>query len=81
MEFMNFAAAVAVIAGLVEAVKRAGLPTRFAAVLAVVLGAVAGLVLPIGGDELSTAEAVFVGVAAGLSAAGLYSGAKATLGR
>ena len=81
MDIVSFAGAAAVIAGLVEAAKRAGFPARFAAVLAVALGAAAGAVLPLAGEGLSTVESVFVGVAAGLSAAGLYSGAKAAVGR
>lgn len=80
MEIISFAVAVAVITGVVEAAKRGGLPVRFAPLLAVALGGVAGAVLPLE-EGASTVQGVFLGLAAGLSAAGLYSGAKATIGR
>lgn len=72
-------AAVPAIVGLVQVAKDMGLAARFSPALAVLLGILAAV-----GQELATASpalqpivaAVFAGVALGLSASGLYSGAK-----
>jgi len=68
MEVVGFASAVAVIAGLVEAVKRAGFPARFAALLAVAIGAGGGAALKPLNDLRSKAVIVAGAVA-------LFSGA------
>lgn len=52
---------------LVEALKMAGLPSKFAAIGAIVLGAAFGFII---GDVIS-------GLLYGLSASGIYSGYKA----
>ena len=67
---LTFAVLVAVITGLVQAVKVAGLPTRFAPLLAIALGISAAFLMKT--DVLS-------GVVAALTSAGLFSGVKATL--
>jgi len=62
------------VAGLVEVVKRAGLPSKFAPLVSVVFGLVFGiLVYP------DPTQATLMGLAYGLSASGLYSGGKALL--
>lgn len=64
---------VPLILGLVEIAKKAGLPSKWSPVFAVVLGLVAGLTLLFPGDP---GQGVVIGLALGLSATGLYSGAK-----
>lgn len=71
-----------VIVALVEGAKRAGLPVRWAPVLAVMLGLTCGLLA----HAAAVAPRVHIwydaagtGIALGLSAAGLYSGTKALL--
>lgn len=67
--------AVPVIMAIVSAAKTAGLPSKFAAIVSILIGV-------IGFYFMGSAEIVvniFDGVLAGLAASGLYSGAKATL--
>jgi hypothetical protein len=71
---------VPMIIGLVEVAKRSGLDAAWAAPLSIVLGLVASLGFaathgPVAGDMWY--QAALWGVAFGLSASGLYSGAKA----
>lgn len=74
LEFVAYdIAVVPVIIALIELVKRAGVPKRVLPVLSVALGIVAGFVYIAPGQA---DEAVLVGVVMGLSAVGLYSGAK-----
>lgn len=71
-----------VIVALVEGAKRAGLPVRWAPVLAVLLGLACGLLTQAAAVAPRVHiwyEAAGAGVALGLSAAGLYSGTKAIL--
>lgn len=70
---MDLTLAIPVIIGLVEVCKRAGMDSRYASGLAVILGVVFMGVW--GNGDLP--DQLFEGVVAGLSAAGLYSGAKA----
>jgi hypothetical protein len=67
--------AVPVIVAVVSAIKTAGLNTRWAPVLSIVLG----LVFFFFWGELGIAENLFTGLLAGLSASGLYSGGKTVL--
>jgi hypothetical protein len=69
---------VPLIVGLVEMAKRLGLQPAWAAPLAVALGLVAsvGWTLAERGGAEGLARAALMGVALGLSASGLYSGAK-----
>lgn len=60
---------VPVIIGLVEALKQSGMDSRFAPIVAIVIGLGVGLVA---GD-------IITGLLLGLSASGVYSGAKAIL--
>lgn len=74
LEFVAYdIAVVPVIIALIELVKRAGVPKRALPLIAVVLGVVSGFVYIAPGQA---DEAVLVGVVMGLSAVGLYSGAK-----
>ena len=66
-------AIVPVILALVQLAKQAGLTNRFAPVVSLLLGIAAGFVYLAPGDP---AKAVFVGIVMGLSAVGLFSGAK-----
>jgi len=73
---VEFSIVVAVIVGLVEAVKRAtNLDTRFAPIVSVVLGL---LIVGLFGVEGVTSN-LLDGIIAGLTASGLYSGTRATL--
>ncbi len=65
-------AIVAIIVGVTEVIKGAGLPSKFAPLVAVVLGLAASF-----GIEGFGILAAFNGLIYGLSASGLYSGAKA----
>lgn len=73
-------AAVPLIVALVEAAKAAGLPPRWAGVLAVVLGLLTSLAYRATesvSDGRAWVDATLLGLALGLSAAGLYSGTRA----
>src|SRR5690554_7580483 len=67
------AALVGLIMALVEAAKRTGMPARFAPLLALALGVVAGVFLVSPGDVV---QGVVWGIAMGLVFVGLYSGGK-----
>lgn len=81
MEILGFAATVGLIAGVTQVIKTSTrLPDRFAGLVSLGLGVAAGIAFAAVGDvtpELSALEDVFTGVAAGLSASGAYSAAKA----
>lgn len=71
--------AIAVIVGIVEAIKRAtGMPSKFAPLASIALGILAMVAFA---DFVVTAQDVFAGVIVGLSASGLYSGTRATVGK
>ena len=72
--------AAAIIVGVVELFKRAGLNHRWAGILAVILGIVGGCVAHVWADS-ELAAAVAQGLVAGLAAAGLWSTAKNAAGR
>jgi hypothetical protein len=73
-EFAIDAASVAVVIGIVEALKPLGLSSRYAPLVSIGLGVVSGIALRQDQDILS---AVYSGILVGLSASGLYSGTKA----
>ena len=56
-----------VVLGLVEAGKRAGLPSRFAPLLSIALGVVAGLI-----TNNDAVQGVVTGIYYGLAASGIY---------
>jgi hypothetical protein len=70
----QFLILVPVILGVVQAIKIAGVASKWSALVAIALGA--GFALALNGFEMNS---LLQGIAAGLSAAGLYSGTKATL--
>lgn len=69
-EFLNLVV-IPLIIGMVEIIKRAGLPVRFAPIVAVAIGLFFGIFYL---DTLK--EGIIVGLMVGLSASGLYSGSK-----
>jgi len=72
----------AVIVGLVELAKGQGLPSRYAPVLAVVLGLAFATLGRLDDPTVGTwLQVELLGLITGLSASGLYSGAKAQIGR
>jgi hypothetical protein len=73
---INGVAMVPVVIGLVAAATGLGMPKKLAPVLAVGLGVAVGVLYVNPGD---TMQGVLSGVAIGLSAVGLYSGAKNAL--
>lgn len=64
--------AVALIMGAAELLKKVGFNAKFIPVINVILGLVAGIAL----NPADVIAGVFTGLAVGLSAGGLYSGAK-----
>jgi len=64
-----------VVLGVVSAIKKVGLSSRWAPIVSLVLGL--GLSFFLGGD--TTFQVVLQGLVVGLSASGLYSGTKATV--
>lgn len=73
---MDITIAVPLIVALVSIVKTAGLKSKFAPLLSLGIGV--GLFFFFG-DNTDALDRVFIGILAGLSASGLYSGAKATV--
>jgi L-cystine uptake protein TcyP (sodium:dicarboxylate symporter family) len=69
-------AIIPIIVGVVELLKQLGLPTKFSALVAAILGIVIGIVYVAPGDIL---RGVLVGLSLGLAASGLYSGVKNTV--
>lgn len=72
---LDLTIAVPVILGVVQAFKGIGLPSKWASIVAIALGM---LFFYFWGD-LTTGENLFVGLVAGLSAAGLYSSVRAQM--
>lgn len=71
--------AVALTAGIVEAIKRAfKMNKRFVPLLSLAIGLVLALIF---GEGFTIQEIVVTGIMIGLSASGLYSGVKATAGK
>jgi len=71
----SFAVAVAITVGLVEVAKTIGLPTKYAPVASVLIGVGSSFLFP----AATVAMTILFGVITGLTACGLYSGAKATI--
>ncbi len=74
--FASGAAFVPLVVALVEGAKQIGLPTRWAPLVSLALGLVAGFVWVVPGDPR---QAVLAGLMIGLGASGLYSGTRATV--
>jgi hypothetical protein len=71
----SFAVAVAITVGLVEVAKTIGLTTKYAPLASLVIGVGASFLFP----AATVALTILFGVIVGLTACGLYSGAKATI--
>jgi len=67
------AAVVGLIMALVQLAKESGFPARWAPLLSLALGVAAGIFVVSPGDVV---QGILAGVAMGLAAVGLYSGAK-----
>lgn len=67
---------IAVIVGLVELLKQAGLPKKASPLVALAFGVAGGVIYLFPGDVKA---GIFMGLVMGLSASGLYSGGKALL--
>jgi len=67
---------VAITIGLVEVVKKLGIPTRWCALISIAIGIVLAY---IGGGFIFNPEMIIGGIVIGLTASGFYSGAKATI--
>lgn len=72
---MNESIVVPVIIAIVELIKGLGMPKKFSALIAVIVGMVIGVFYL---HPLDIKMAIFDGVIYGLTASGLYSGAKNT---
>lgn len=71
----QFVLLVPLVVGLVQAIKATGLlPAQYAAIVSIVIG-----VLAVGALSAFTGANVVEGIVVGLTAAGLYSGTRATL--
>lgn len=69
-------ALVPIILGMVELLKRVGIPKKLSPLAAVILGLLAGFYYLAPGEPK---KAIFLGIVSGLSAIGLWSGTKNTL--
>lgn len=70
-------ALVPLILGVVEMLKRIGLPAKFSPLVAVFLGVMLGMFYL----DVTSKEGIIIGLALGLSASGLYSGTKHMVGK
>lgn len=77
MDYAGLSGAVAIIIALVQVAKKAGLPTRFAGVLSVLLGVAAGFAVMLSKGSTDYVGTIGAGVIAGLMASGSYSGTRA----
>ena len=75
---ITLAVITAVVIGLVQLAKKTGLPARWCPLLAVVLGVLGLSALTF---FQPVTEVILTGIVIGLSAVGLYSGARATAGK
>lgn len=66
-------ALIPIITILVDVIKKAGLPTKFAPLASIILGVMAGLIFENNGD---IKNGIITGLIMGMSASGLYSGGK-----
>jgi hypothetical protein len=69
-------ALVPVVMAMVELLKRVGIPKKFSPIVAIILGILAGFYYLAPDDP---PKAIFLGIVVGLSAIGLFSGAKNTI--
>lgn len=76
MEIITDAGIIAVVIGLVQVVKTLGLSTRYAPLLSVILGVVGAFLL----TDAQVGLTIFHGLILGLSACGLWSSTRSTIG-
>ena len=72
---LNETVVIPIIMSIVEMVKGLGLPSKFSAVLAVIVGAIIGVFFV---EPHNFKAGLFKGIVYGLTASGLYSGTKNT---
>jgi len=78
LDLVVFSLALPLTVGVVQVLKEAALPTRYAGVAALATGVLAGLLVRFSGiGDGPLALAALTGAIAGLSAAGAWSGARA----
>lgn len=70
-------AVIPLIIGLVQALKQVGLPDQFAPLASIGLGLALAIAQILTGAEMTPLAVVLNGIAYGLAASGLYSGARA----
>lgn len=71
---MDYIAAGAIISGLVQAIKDTGIPSKFMPLVAIILG----VIYSVYANTSYSFETILWGVTVGLSAVGMYEGAKGT---
>lgn len=72
---LNETVLIPIIMAMVELAKGLGMPKKFSAVLAVIIGAIIGVIFV---DPQCIKIGIFKGIVYGLTASGLYSGTKNT---
>ena len=78
LDLIVFSLAMPLTIGIVQVLKEAALPARYAGVAALATGIIAGLLVRLSGiGDGPLALAALTGAVAGLSAAGVWSGARA----
>lgn len=78
LDLVVFSLALPLTVGVVQVLKEAALPTRYAGIAALATGVLAGLLVRLSGiGDGPLALAALTGAIAGLSAAGAWSGARA----
>lgn len=78
-EYLNLGGATAVIVALVSVCKKAGFPSKYAGLLAIIFGEMAVFGMCLQSACTDYFLTVVAGVVLGLTAAGAYSGSKAVL--
>lgn len=79
MDAILIIAPVPAIVGIVELAKKLGLPTKFAPILSVAFGFLIAIGSAYAEGTFNTYHTLMLGLTYGLTAAGLYSGVKATV--
>ena len=73
-EILSPTSQVMIIMGIAEAIKQAGLASKYIPIIDVVLGIICGLIVY--SKEYGTLKSVIIGLALGISGCGLFSGIK-----
>jgi len=76
-EILSFGSIVAITVGMIEVFKKLGMNEKYAPILSVIMGVVSSVVASLFGDQ-KIVVAIFMGLAIGLTAVGLFSGVKNT---